>query len=262
MHLGKSCKGYGKLAETFADGIVNGASWYSVTGGMQDWNYVSAGCFEITIELGCEKFPSATELPRIWDENREALLRYIEQVHSGVTGFIRSTIGTPISNAVITIDNGKHATRSTVAGEYWKLLTPGTYQIVVDASGYELHRETITVSQNTSLRHDISLMRDDPQHWSSAYDYRILENVIHTRYHSDDEIKRTLAEMDGKHIKEASFDANDNEISMAVPSLKVTANVSMLSLTPGHFYQCARGHLIFCFSFCRLAHPKNRNCTF
>lgn len=226
MHLGKSCEGQGKLAESFPDGIVNGAAWYSVTGGMQDWNYVQAGCFEITVELGCEKFPSAIELPTIWDANRESLLRYIEQVHNGVAGVISSSIGTPISNAAITIDGVEHVTRSTVAGEYWKLLTPGTYEIVIEACGYELHRDTITVGKNGSLRHDISLMRDDPQHWSSAYDYRILENIINTRYHSDDEIKRLLAEMEGKHIKEASFDANDNEISMVIPSLKVTANVS------------------------------------
>lgn len=229
MHLGKSCEGYGKLAETFPDGIVNGASWYSVTGGMQDWNYVVAGVFEITLELGCNKFPPESELAGIWDDNREPLIRYMEQVHRGAYGLIRSSIGTPITNAIITTNTSTHITHSTVDGEYWKLLVPGTYEIMVQAPGYEMHIESITISDNIdigSLRHDISMMRDDPQHWSSAYDYRILENIIHTRFHSDDEIKRSLAEMERKYVKEASFEANDNEISMAIPSLKVTANVS------------------------------------
>lgn len=235
MHLGESCKGQGKLAETFPDGIVNGASWYSVTGGMQDWNYVAADVFEITLELGCDKFPTESELPNIWDENREPLIQYMEQVHHGVYGFIRSSIGTPIVNAAITIDNSQHVTHSTIDGEYWKLLTPGTYEIIVQASGYELHKESITISlANSSLQHDITMMRDDPQHWSSAYDYRILENIIHTRYHSDDEIKRNLAEIESKHVKEASFDANDNEISMVIPSLKVTANVSIENMQCVH----------------------------
>lgn len=227
MHLGKSCEGYGKLAESFPDGIVNGASWYSVTGGMQDWNYVKAGVFEITLELGCDKFPPESELPGIWDDNRESLIRYMEQVHRGVYGLIHSSIGTSITNAIITTNASQHITNSTVDGEYWKLLTPGTYDIIVQASGYELHKESITISDNNgSVRHDISMMRDDPQHWSSAYDYRILENVIHTRFHSDEEIKRSLAEMERKYVKEASFDANDNEVSMVIPSLKVTAEVS------------------------------------
>jgi carboxypeptidase D len=66
--------------ENFTSGIVNGAAWYAVEGGMQDWNYVRADCFELTIEMGCNKFPPASEFPKFWEENREPLLSYIEQV--------------------------------------------------------------------------------------------------------------------------------------------------------------------------------------
>lgn len=66
--------------EYFNGGITNGAKWYIVTGGMQDWNYLVAGCMEITLEIGCFKFPYANELPKYWMDNREALLTYIEQV--------------------------------------------------------------------------------------------------------------------------------------------------------------------------------------
>lgn len=45
------------------------------------------------------------------------------------------------------------------------------------------------------------------------------------RYHTDDEIKGQFAEMERKFVTIANFDANDNEISMAFPSLKVTADV-------------------------------------
>lgn len=181
MHFAKPCPMF--MKEHFADGITNGASWYSVTGGMQDWNYISAGVFELTLELGCAKFPLASELPKFWLDNREPLIKYIEQVHRGIFGFIRSSIGSPIANASVTINNVKHVTYSTAAGEYWKLVLPGKYNISVEAAGYVPHFEEVYVLDtiNGSVRHDISLMRNDPQHWSSAYDYRILDNVCNTR---------------------------------------------------------------------------------
>lgn len=80
MHLGKPCPS--TSSEEFSGGIVNGAAWYVVSGGMQDWNYLNSNCFEITLEVGCYKFPPANQLPSFWLDNREAVLAYIEAVSS------------------------------------------------------------------------------------------------------------------------------------------------------------------------------------
>lgn len=42
----------------------------------QDWNYMAAGCMETTLELSQMKFPSASQLPALWDQNRDALISY------------------------------------------------------------------------------------------------------------------------------------------------------------------------------------------
>lgn len=179
MHKGEKCP---MFAETFPEGITNGASWYSVTGGMQDWNYVFAGVFEITLEVGCKKYPDAKELLSYWQDNREPLIKYIEQVHRGAYGYVTSTINTPIINASITVNNSTHRDYTGKNGEYWKLLLPGRYNIIVRAEGYETHMEEIEIEESVGvLRLDFNMMRDDPQHWASAYDYRILDNVIKTR---------------------------------------------------------------------------------
>ena len=56
--------------ENFPEGIVNGQMWYPVAGGMQDWNYWNTGCFELTVELGCVKFPAEEYLEQYWEANK------------------------------------------------------------------------------------------------------------------------------------------------------------------------------------------------
>ncbi|KAL6059488.1 Carboxypeptidase N catalytic chain, variant 2 [Balamuthia mandrillaris] len=78
-------------SENFPFGITNGADWYCLYGGMQDWNYVWHGDMEITVEIGVEKCPLDNELETLWDHNKPALLAYMERIHKekihGVVSF-------------------------------------------------------------------------------------------------------------------------------------------------------------------------------
>lgn len=51
---------------------------------MQDYNYIWAQCFEITLELSCCKYPREEKLPFFWDSNKASLIEYIKQVHLGL----------------------------------------------------------------------------------------------------------------------------------------------------------------------------------
>ena len=63
-------KACGRTEKSFHHGITNGADWYPLSGGMEDFNYLYGDCFEITIEITCCKYPYAKELESEWNRNK------------------------------------------------------------------------------------------------------------------------------------------------------------------------------------------------
>ncbi|XP_008548171.1 carboxypeptidase D [Microplitis demolitor] len=236
MHLGQPCPPPpGKrwmaslLNERFPDGITNGAAWYSVSGGMQDYNYLHSNAFEITLEIGCTKYPKAEELPTFWLENREPLLAFVEMSRKGIHGIVSSSIGTPIAHAKISIEGIKHDIYTAKDGDYWRLLVPGTYTVTASAPGYESLTETVKVpssrkSRQQEIRQDFTLMRDDNDHWSSAYDFRQLIN-LKPIYLTNFKLNEILSEFENQHSDVAEFKAGESLDSMAIHSLKITRNL-------------------------------------
>ncbi|XP_075220483.1 carboxypeptidase D-like isoform X2 [Lycorma delicatula] len=133
MHLGIPCK---EGSKSFKDGAVNGASWYPLTGGMQDFNYVQHGCMEITLEISCCRYPLAKDLKQIWEENRKPLLTFISQAHRGVKGIVRTRDGQPVPHASIKVIGRNMSFNTSINGEFWRVLLPGNYLLQVEADGF------------------------------------------------------------------------------------------------------------------------------
>ncbi|XP_077594416.1 inactive carboxypeptidase-like protein X2 [Stigmatopora nigra] len=143
--------------EDFAkeDGTINGASWHTAAGSMNDFSYLHTNCLELSMYVGCDKFPHESELPEEWENNRESLLVFMEQVHRGIKGVVRDLQGNAIANASIAVDGIGHDIRTATDGDYWRLLNPGEYRVTARAPGYSM------VSKKCDVGYEMGATRCD-----------------------------------------------------------------------------------------------------
>ncbi len=147
----------------FPGGITNGAAWYVITGGMQDWNYRFTGCIEMTIELFNTKFPAGSWIPTLWNNNRESMLSYLECVLRGVRGLVYDRkMGSPVWTKVLVQGNSQPVFTHPRVGNYHRLLLPGTYNLAFTAPGYIPYRvNRVEVIDGDATRRDIWLSDGD-----------------------------------------------------------------------------------------------------
>ena len=47
---------------------------------MQDFSYLHTNCYEVLVNLGCDKFPAEEDMENAWHENQEAFISFLEGV--------------------------------------------------------------------------------------------------------------------------------------------------------------------------------------
>lgn len=147
----------------FQYGITNGADWYVVYGGMQDWNYVWMGCNEMTIELSDNKWPDAALLPAFWEDNRESMLSYIEAINWGVRGRISDAFtGQPLVATVEIVGIDHKVYSDPDLGDYYRMLLPGLYSFRFSSDGYVTREiDLIRVLQDQITYLDVPLIPEN-----------------------------------------------------------------------------------------------------
>jgi carboxypeptidase D len=158
-----------RRSREFPGGITNGAKWYSLYGGAQDWDYVWNDCISLTAELTNSKQPPASQLTAEWLNNRDALYDFINlATWCGVQGKVmtmasRGRPSQPILSAQIEVaQNAKIMHVNSRYGTFMRLLAPGDYQIRARAPGYKTSewksvRITTTQKQPVSVIFQLNL---------------------------------------------------------------------------------------------------------
>jgi hypothetical protein len=121
----------------FPQGITNGADWYIVNGSVQDWSYDQTDCIDVTVELHDTKWPSASLLDGLWNDNRQSLMHFVKAARYGINGVVTSAAtGLALAATVTVAGNAKPVHTDPARGDYYKLLNTGTYGLTFTATGY------------------------------------------------------------------------------------------------------------------------------
>jgi hypothetical protein len=114
----------------FSGGITNGADWYVLKGGMQDWSYHFYNDLQVTVELSSRKWPSYSNIPSFYHDNKESMIKMIEKIHQGYGVSVSSK-----ANGSVRIFDAKNKSLGKFYlrnGEFYKVLAEGQYIFKVD----------------------------------------------------------------------------------------------------------------------------------
>jgi hypothetical protein len=142
------------LAQAYKDGCTKagfwyteGYDWYGTRGDTNDWAYGAWTQLDTTIELNTTKTPAASQIPTYCAEHRQAVLNYMMKVFQGIHGVMTDlNTGAPLDGTVAVTATASadiavpHAYQAIytdpVAGDFHRVLQPGTYTVVCSAPGY------------------------------------------------------------------------------------------------------------------------------
>ena len=140
----------------YNNGVTNGAQWYMIGGGRQDYMNGYAQCRELTIECSNTKLPNASQMPNFWNINKNSIFAYMNQCLNGIHGtVVDAESKAPIGGATVTLigHDDQYSTVSTQlpGGDFHRPVKAGTYTVRITKNGYEAYETQLTVADNEAV---------------------------------------------------------------------------------------------------------------
>lgn len=140
----------------YNNGITNGAQWYMIGGGRQDYMNGYAECRELTIECSNTKCPNGSQMPTFWNYNKNSIFAFVNQCLNGIHGTVVDAASkAPIGGATVTLTghDDQYSTVSTQlpAGDFHRPVKAGTYNVRITKNGYEAYETQVTVADNEAV---------------------------------------------------------------------------------------------------------------
>jgi PKD repeat protein len=140
----------------YNNGITNGAQWYMIGGGRQDYMNGYRQCRELTIECSNTKCPSASQMPTFWNYNKNSIFTFANQCLNGIHGIVVDAESkAPIGGATITLvgHDDQYSTVSTQlpGGDFHRPVKGGTYNVRITKNGYQAYETQVTVADGEAV---------------------------------------------------------------------------------------------------------------
>jgi len=146
----------------YNNGITNGAQWYMIGGGRQDYMNGYAQCRELTIECSNTKLPNGNQLPNFWNYNKNSLFAFMNQCIYGIHGMVTDSItGEPIEATITISDHDDQY--STVeshlpVGDFHRPIKGGNWTVIVSKDGYCPKFVDVTINDYETVNLNVQLV--------------------------------------------------------------------------------------------------------
>lgn len=142
------------LAQAYKDGctqsgfwFTDGYDWYQTLGDTNDWSYGEWTGLDTTVELDTTKTPTISNMVLDCGYHRQAVLNYMLKAFQGIHGVMtNANTAAPMDGTVAVTATASSAIpvphdyqaifTDPVAGDFHRVLLPGTYTVTCNATGY------------------------------------------------------------------------------------------------------------------------------
>jgi hypothetical protein len=138
-----------KGSTEFPGGITNGAEWYIVKGGMQDWSYIWHNDLQITVELSHLKWPSYSKIPQFYKDNRDSMIYFMKEVHRGAGfKFVRPHVSGTVEISQVSPVSKSYGSFAFNGSEFYKVMPEGEYLYTIKENNKILKTITVQVEKD------------------------------------------------------------------------------------------------------------------
>lgn len=157
----RSTGGNNYFTDVCNEGIINGADWYTVYGSYQDWLNYYKNTKDLTLEISTNKKPASALLPIYWNVLKDPLLNYVANTLYGVEGVIKDNSNNQaIYSAkveILNLDDETSFTYSNEEGYFFRPLLAGSYEMKIEAEGYNDTTINLTIENDSTYFKSINL---------------------------------------------------------------------------------------------------------